>query len=100
MCRSPRRGELEQAVERSTRQEFADELLDPEIDLVPDPPDRLEVLSGREVLELKYRVHVPPLFKRLIEEFNLVPRAISKYRMGVAALGLVGDSDEAMVINA
>ena len=60
----------------------------------------VEVLSGRQVLELKYRVHVPPLFKRLIEEFNLVPRAISKYRMGVAALGLVGDSDEAMVINA
>ena len=60
----------------------------------------VDVLSGREVLELKYRVHVPPLFKRLIEEFNLEPRAISKYRMGVSALGLVGDSDEAMVINA
>ena len=60
----------------------------------------IEVLSGREVLELKYRVHVPSLFKRLIAEFNLEPRAISKYRMGVAALGLVGDSDEAMVANA
>src|SRR6185437_5338108 len=56
MCRSPRRGELEQAAERSTRQEFADELLDPEIDLVPDPPDRLEVLSGRVV---EFPVFVP-----------------------------------------
>lgn len=60
----------------------------------------VEVLPGREVLELKYRVHVPPLFKRLIEKFNLEPRAISKYRMGVAALGLVGDSDEEIVVNA
>ncbi|HET9220733.1 MAG TPA: polyphosphate polymerase domain-containing protein [Terriglobia bacterium] len=60
----------------------------------------IEVLPGREVLELKYRVHVPPLFKRLIEKFNLEPRAISKYRMSVAALGLVGDSDEEIVVNA
>lgn len=60
----------------------------------------VEVLPGREVLELKYRVHVPPLFKRLIEKFNLEPRAISKYRMGVAALGLAGDSAEEMFVNA
>ncbi|HET9943960.1 MAG TPA: VTC domain-containing protein, partial [Terriglobia bacterium] len=60
----------------------------------------VDVLPSREVLELKYRVHVPPLFKRLIEKFNLEPRAISKYRMGVAALGLVGDSDEEIVVNA
>ena len=53
-----------------------------------------EILPGQEVLELKYRVHVPPLFKRLIEKFNLEPRAISKYRMGMEALGLVGDSDQ------
>ena len=57
----------------------------------------VEVLSGQEVLELKYRVHVPPLFKRLIEKFNLEPRAISKYRMGVAALRLVSTSDEETV---
>jgi hypothetical protein len=60
----------------------------------------VEVLPGQEVLELKYRVHVPPLFKRLIERFKLDPRAISKYRMGVEALGLVGDSDKEIVVNA
>jgi hypothetical protein len=54
----------------------------------------VEILPGQEVLELKYRVHVPPLFKRLIEKFNLEPRAISKYRMGMEALGLAGDSDQ------
>jgi hypothetical protein len=60
----------------------------------------VDVLPGREVLELKYRIHVPPLFKRLIEKFNLEPRAISKYRMGIEALGFVSDSDEEIVVNA
>ena len=60
----------------------------------------IEVLPGREVLELKYRVHVPPLFKRMIEKFHLEPLAISKYRMGVEALGLVDNSDEEICVNA
>ena len=60
----------------------------------------VEILPGREVLELKYRISVPPLFKRLIEEFNLEPCAISKYRLGVEALGLVRGSDEEIMVNA
>ena len=46
----------------------------------------LPVLGGRYILELKYRSHVPVVFKRLIEEFSLKPQAISKYRLGHATL--------------
>jgi hypothetical protein len=59
----------------------------------------LPVLGDRYILELKYRLHVPTVFKRLIEDFSLRPQAVSKYRLGQAALrGLpvpeVIDADE------
>lgn len=44
------------------------------------------VLDGRQILELKYRFAMPAIFKHLVEEFALSPRAISKYRLGAAAL--------------
>jgi hypothetical protein len=43
-----------------------------------------EFLEGRLVLELKYHARVPALFRRLIEEFALVPETASKYRLGMA----------------
>ena len=48
----------------------------------------LEIEPGAAILEMKYRVHVPPVFKRLIEEFGLVSRSHSKYRTAIRALGL------------
>jgi hypothetical protein len=39
------------------------------------------------VLELKYYARVPALFRRLIEEFALVPETASKYRLGMATTG-------------
>lgn len=45
------------------------------------------VLSDRMVLELKYRVQLPAIFRRLIEEFTLRTATASKYRLGMAALG-------------
>jgi hypothetical protein len=45
------------------------------------------VLDDRMVLELKYRQHVPAIFKQLVEAFALEPQRASKYRLGVAALG-------------
>jgi hypothetical protein len=48
--------------------------------------DGVPVLAGRLVLELKFRSHVPVVFKRLINEFRLMPQAVSKYRLGQAAL--------------
>ena len=37
------------------------------------------------ILELKYRGAAPAAFKRLVEEFALVPQAASKYRIGMLA---------------
>ncbi len=45
------------------------------------------VLEDRMVLELKYRQHVPAIFKELVATFGLEPQRASKYRLGIAALG-------------
>ena len=45
------------------------------------------VLEDRMILELKYCVRVPAIFRRLIEAFALEPQAASKYRLSMAALG-------------
>jgi hypothetical protein len=49
------------------------------------------------ILELKYRGPPPPVFNRLVEEFRLVPRAVYKYRRGLAALEAVLLPDAAAV---
>jgi SPX domain protein involved in polyphosphate accumulation len=51
----------------------------------------VEIAPNVAILEMKYRVHVPPLFKRLIEEFGLASRSHSKYRTAIRGLGLVND---------
>ncbi|MEO7271076.1 MAG: polyphosphate polymerase domain-containing protein [Vicinamibacterales bacterium] len=45
------------------------------------------VLAERQILELKFRHHIPAVFKRLVEEFALTPAPASKYRLSMAALG-------------
>ena len=52
-----------------------------------DPGEQL--LKDQIILELKYRFDLPPLFKELIEAFNLTSNSVSKYRLGAATLGLV-----------
>jgi hypothetical protein len=44
------------------------------------------VIPSRLILEIKFRVELPSLFKRLIEEFALSPQPISKYRLAMDAL--------------
>ncbi len=51
------------------------------------PPDDIAVLD-RPILELKFLVGLPAVFKQLIETFDLEPARISKYRLAAAALGL------------
>lgn len=51
-------------------------------------------LENRMILELKYRVRVPAVFRRLIEEFALERESASKYRLAMAALGHVPAGDE------
>ena len=62
-------------VSKATRAAFADR------------DEGLPFLRNQLVLELKYRFSAPPLFKQLVEVFALQPAAVSKYRLGIAALG-------------
>jgi VTC domain-containing protein len=38
------------------------------------------------ILELKFKSHVPTIFKRLVEDCHLSPQSASKYRLGMASL--------------
>ena len=49
----------------------------------------LPFFEDRVIVELKYRVRLPAVFRRLVEEFALAPQSASKYRLGMAALGPV-----------
>ena len=53
--------------------------------------DGVPFLERGLVLELKFRVQMPALFKQLVEEFGLRPQTVSKYRLAAAALGYVTD---------
>jgi hypothetical protein len=44
------------------------------------------VLNSSVILELKYRAAMPAIFKTLLVDMALVPRATSKYRLSVAAM--------------
>lgn len=46
------------------------------------------VLPDRVIMEMKFRVEIPAVFKALVEEFRLSPTALSKYRLSMVALGL------------
>jgi hypothetical protein len=51
-------------------------------------PDGRPILTGQNILEVKYRGSLPALFKQLLLEFGLRPAGVSKYRLGVQAWGL------------
>jgi VTC domain len=55
------------------------------------------LLEGQEILEMKFRDALPPVFARLVHEFRLIPQFASKYRLGMAALGYTSASPEADV---
>lgn len=46
------------------------------------------VLPDRVILEMKFRLEMPAVFKALVEEFRLNPAPMSKYRSAIAALDL------------
>ncbi len=56
------------------------------------PGTGLPLLDGQNVVELKYCVALPAIFKQLIEQFALKMQPISKYRAGLALLGLSPDA--------
>jgi hypothetical protein len=72
--------------------------LDEDVRVVPASTTRFSgrggqlVVPGQMILELKYRQHVPAIFKRLVEEFALEPERVSKYRVGMTVLGAAGSA--------
>lgn len=56
------------------------------------PGTGLPLLEGHNVVELKYCVALPAIFKQLVEQFGLKTQPISKYRAGLALLGLSPDA--------
>ncbi len=44
------------------------------------------LIHGQCIVELKYRVEMPALFKQLVETFKIESSAVSKYRLGLSAL--------------
>lgn len=47
----------------------------------------LPMTVDRVLLELKYRKHLPALFKGLMQDLALTPAPLSKYRLAIQALG-------------
>jgi hypothetical protein len=61
-------------------------------DLAFNGTDEGKLLSEKQVImELKYRLEMPALFKRMVETFALSSQPMSKYRLAVVALGLVSE---------
>ena len=54
-----------------------------------DGTETRPMLDGQTIVEMKYRMEVPQVFKLLIEEFALTPARMSKYRLAARELGLV-----------
>jgi hypothetical protein len=54
--------------------------------------DRTAVLDDQMVVEMKYRVSPPVVFKELAHEFGLAPEPVSKYRFAARRLALIPSS--------
>jgi VTC domain len=55
-----------------------------------DPPNGVPVLTADTIVEMKFCLNMPPVFKDLVNEFGLSPTAISKYRLSLEALRTAG----------
>ena len=58
--------------------------------IMPGLADGTAILTGQSIVEFKFRVAMPALFKGLIRDFSLAPSSVSKYRLSVEACGLNG----------
>jgi hypothetical protein len=52
-------------------------------------PPATAFLEGRAIMEMKFRQALPAIFKRLLEELQLTPGTVSKYRHAMGAIGAV-----------
>jgi hypothetical protein len=49
--------------------------------------DGVAIASDQVLLELKFRKHLPALFRAMMQDFALTPGPLSKYRLAIEALG-------------
>lgn len=54
--------------------------------------DGLPMMNDHVLLELKFRRHLPGLFKGLMQDFSLNHMPLSKYRLAVESLGLAANA--------
>jgi hypothetical protein len=47
------------------------------------------VMDNQAIVEFKFRVAMPTVFKQLVEQFGIKPQRVSKYRMAAPAVGIV-----------
>ena len=57
------------------------------------PGTGLPLMPGQNIIELKYCVSLPTVFRQLIDRFALKTQPVSKYRAGLALLGLSPDAE-------
>jgi hypothetical protein len=60
--------------------------------MFPDHLPLRSLLAGEAVLEVKFRAGVPPWFVRIVREFGLQHRSLSKVCTAILALGLARES--------
>lgn len=55
-----------------------------------DSPQGVPVLASGTIVEMKFCMSMPPVFKNLVAAFGVSPTAISKYRLSLEALRAAG----------
>jgi hypothetical protein len=75
-------GPLRLTLDRDVRSRLASEWR------VAEVLEGVPMLAGQILLELKFRKHLPAIFKGLMQDFNLMPGSLSKYRLAIESLGV------------
>src|SRR5438309_838544 len=73
---------------RTTSLTIDDDVRAAEIDGPAFCPEKegVPLLQGEAILEMKFRLAMPVVFKQLLQEFRLGPQSVSKYRLAVPVL--------------
>jgi hypothetical protein len=46
----------------------------------------VSLLEGQAIVEMKFRLAMPAIFKEMLKEFRMIPQPVSKYRLAVPVL--------------
>jgi hypothetical protein len=65
-------------------------LAQPSSEVAFAPSEGVPVLNAGTIVEMKFCLNIPPVFKELVDTFGLAPAAISKYRLSLEALRKAG----------